>query len=310
MDIRKWITEVEKFLLEPYDNTFINRIKRKIKRKLLLSMNITYTKKDESRLIDWLYYIINTYHSYNSYFLLFLTKKYPHMIRFSTKTAKIESESPILSSSMNIFSITMQVPGQKMINFQWNSIDKEVEIKEDVYNMGVVNKDTIDQKVNTLIFPRLVVFFKELLKDFSFTEKNLSDIYVDDIRCFSFLIQTTGDSEYWIKMDTPLMNSHVKHATEPNTYTDVFKIEANLPIEIDGNDYYFNAKIGLTITYTNTKGNKDDSSNPYAINIVRKMVDEYETKHSGYIYGLVMNSAIDLINVKNVKRKGSVVVHE
>ena len=310
MDIRKWITEVEKFLLEPYDNTFINRIKRKIKRKLLLSMNITYTKKNEDRLIDWLYYIINTYYSYNSYFLLFLTKKYPHMIKFSTKTAKIESELPRLSSSMNLFSITIQVSDQKMITFQWNSIDREVEIKEDVYNMGVINKDTVEQRVNTLIFPRLVVFFKELLKDFSFTEKNLSDIYVDDIRCFSFLIQTTGDSECWIKMDSPNLNNHVRHASETDTYTDVFKIEANLPIEIDGNDYYFNAKIGLTITYTNTKGNKDDLPNPYIINIVRKMADEYEYKHSGYIYGLVMNSAIDLINVKNVKRKGSVVVHE
>ena len=302
MDVREWIYKVDKFLTESYDNTFINRLKRKIQRKILLSTTITYSSNENDKLVDWLYCLFDRYYNYNTKFLLFRYKKYLNMISHELKTSYIKNEVTSLSSSMIVHTIDMTVPGYNHIKFQWDNVDKETDIFEDGYSTITINKDTIDQRVYTVLFPRFVAFYKELLKDFYLSEKNKSNVYIDDVRCFSFSIQTTANTEYDIELSRPEKNNHITHSGN-NTYTDIYNISATFPIEVNDNQYYFEAKIGIAVTYMNINDDSDISS-PYVREFVEKMVREYKTKNSGYIYDLINNTAIDLINVKSIERFG------
>jgi hypothetical protein len=104
-------------------------------------------------------------------------------------------------------------------------------------------------------------------------------------------------------------SDHIKQHGVEHAYTDIFKIKADMVIETK-DIYNVSCNLTMAITYMKLQYDNEysDFTNSYVKETVDKMIQEYNEEKKGYLYDLVRNTAIDLINVRF--QKGMCMINE
>lgn len=311
MDARQWLDDVYGFLYHyNEENRFFKKFIRSWKKENFAFeyAHLDYQGGMDDNLLDRLQSFMGRYEVMNSMYLLFKNPKYKGMVSIEKKVQNISSEISSLRYQYNIYIVRFNVPSVDYVQFEWNDHDKEIDIKRnDGTCIGTASEGSKRQYSNLLMACETSVFL-EILKDYHNTTPNLNYIYIISSRPCYFDMTFNYDNKEGAEIDH---SDHIKqHGVDvENIYTDIFKIKADMIIETK-DVYNVSCNLTIAVTYRKLRYDNDYSklTNSYIKETVDKMIQEYNEEKKGYLYDLVRNTAIDLINVRF--QKGMCMIHE
>lgn len=311
MDARQWLDDVYGFLYHYKDeNKFFRKFIRSWKKENFAFeyAHLDYQGGMDDNLLNRLQSFMGRYEVMNSMYLLFKNPKYKGMVSIEKKVQNISNEVSSLSYQYNIYVIRFNVPGVDYVQFEWNDHDKEIDIKKnDGTYIGTVSEGGKRQYSNLLMACEASVFL-EILKDYHNTTPNHNYIYILSVRPYYFDMTFNNDDKEGVEID---YSENIKQngVGVENIYTDIFKLKADMVIETK-DIYSVSCSLTMAVTYMKLQYDNEYSNftNSYVRKKIDKMIQEYNEEKKGYLYDLVRNTAIDLINIRF--QKGMCIINE